>query len=127
MPFSNLNLYSTVSGFYQLDKNWGGTYQSNFDVGFKVFKYLWVESGMMIGNSFLYSRNLGRELNNSFIIPSKSFYGSLVIPAKKFFLRVGGHYSEINNYSWDLVNYTKTSKLVLNAFGVNATLTIKFQ
>lgn len=126
-PFSNLNLYSTVSGFYQLDKNWGDTYQSNFDVGFKVFKYLWVESGMMIGNSFLYSRNFGTELNNSFIIPSKSFYGSLVIPAKKFFLRVGGHYSEINNYSWDLVNYTKTSKLVLNAFGINATLTIKFQ
>ncbi len=127
LPFSNLNLYSTVSGFYQLDKNWGGTYQSNFDIGFKVFKYLWVESGMMIGNSFLYSRNFGTELNNSFIIPSKSFYGSLVIPAKKFSLRVGGHYSEINNYSWDLENYTKTSKLVLNAFGVNATLTIKFQ
>jgi len=127
LPFSNLNLYSTVSGFYQLDKNWGGTYQSNFDVGFKVFKYLWFESGMMIGNSFLYSRNFGTELNNSFIIPSKSLYGSIVIPAKKFYLRVGGHYSEINNYSWDLENYTKTSKLVLNAFGVNATLTIKFQ
>lgn len=127
LPFSNLNLYSRVSGFYQMDKNWGGTYQSNFDVGFKAFKYVWIESGMKIGNSFLYSRNFGTELNNSFIIPSTSFYGSLVIPAKKFSLKVGGHYSEISNYSWDFGNYTKTEKVVLNSFGVDVTLTIKFQ
>lgn len=127
LPFSNLNLYSTISGFYQIDKNWGNSYQANFDVGFKVFKYLWLESGAMVGNSFLYSRSLGTVLNNSFIIPATNFYGTIIIPARKFSLRIGGNYSSIYNYSWDLVNYTKTSKLVLDSFGVNATLTIKFQ
>ncbi|MEW5846459.1 MAG: hypothetical protein AB1777_09385 [Bacteroidota bacterium] len=127
LPFSNLNFYSTLSGFYQVDENWGSTYQSNFDVGFKVFKYLWFESGVMVGNSFLYSRNQGVMLNNSFIIPAKSFYGTLIIPTRKFSIKINANYSEINNYSWDFVNYIKTAKVVLNSFGINTTLTIKFQ
>lgn len=126
-PFSNLNLYSTLSGLYQYDENWGNTYQVNFDLGFKVFKYLWVESGAMAGNSFLYSRSFGSVLNNSFIIPATNIYGSLIIPTRKFSIRFGGNYSVINNYSWDLDNYIKTSKIELNSFGVNASLTIKIQ
>lgn len=126
-PFSNLNLYSTLSGLYQYDENWGNTYQLNLDLGFKVFKYLWVESGAMVGNSFLYSRSFGSVLNNSFIIPATNIYGAVLIPAPKFSIRLGGNYSVVNNYSWDLENYIKTSKVVLNSFGANALLTIKIQ
>ncbi len=126
-PFSNLNLYSTLSGLYQYDDSWGNTYQLNLDLGFKVFKYLWVESGAMAGNSFLYSRSFGSVLNNSFIIPATNIYGSVIIPTRKISIRLGGSYSVINNYSWDLESNIKTSKIVLNSFGVNASLTIKIQ
>lgn len=127
LPFSNLSLYSSISGYYQVDKNWGNTYQSSFELGFKVLKHLWFESGVRVGNSVLYSRNFGALLNNSFVMPSAMFYGNLVIPTSRFTLRIAGVYSKIDNYSWDLVNYTKTSKVELNSYGINASLTIKFQ
>ena len=126
LPFGNLNLYTTVSGMFQHDKNWGNTYQSNVEIGSKVFKYLWVEAGLLKGNSFLYSRYQGSFVNNSFLIPQSSYYGSFIIPIKKITLTVTGNYTNNVLYSWDTTDYTRTLKVEKSSVGINTLLTIKF-
>jgi hypothetical protein len=118
LPSGNLNLYFTSGGMYQFDKNWGPTYQINQEIGFKIFNSLWMESGIVLGNSFLYARNQGYIFNNSFQTPATTIYGSVIIlPGKKFSLTLTPFYSENQIYSWDLNAYTRTNKVTLNSFG----------
>lgn len=118
LPSGNLNLYLTSGGMYQSDKNWGETYQLSQEIGFKIFKSLWLESGIVKGNSFLYARIQGYMMNNSFQIPATIIYGNIIIlPEKQFSITVTPFYAENQSYSWDLNAYTRTDKLTLNSFG----------
>jgi hypothetical protein len=128
LPFGNLNLYLTSGGMYQTDQNWGDTYQVNQEVGLKIFDHLWVETGVIMGNSFLYARNQGLNLNNSFQIPSTTFYGNFIaILGNRLSLTLSPYYTENQIYSWDLNALTKTNKLVLNSYGGNIKLTFKIK
>jgi hypothetical protein len=123
LPSGNLNIYLTSGGMYQFDKNWGPTYQINQEIGFKVYKTIWLEPGIIYGNSFLYARNQGYVMNNSFQIPATTIYGNIIIlPGKKFSITVTPFYMKYDIYSWNLNAYTKTRKLSVNSFGG----TIKF-
>ena len=123
LPFGNLNVYATSGGMFQADKNWGPTYQANQELGFRITRFLWLESGIINGNSFLYTRNQGYVMNNSFQIPSTTIYGNIIfLPGKKFSITVTPFFTKIDTYSWNLAAYTKTNKVSLNSFGG----TIKF-
>jgi hypothetical protein len=126
LPFGNLNLYLTSGWMVQTDKNWGGTYQINGEIGLKVFKVLWLESGIVKGNSFLYSRNQGYLLNNSFQIPATTIYSNIIIlPGKKFNITLTPFYCKNQIYSWDLNSYFRTNKLTINSFGCSIKLNYK--
>lgn len=126
LPFGNLNLYFTSGVMYQTDKNWGNTYQVNQDIGFKVFKQLWLESGISTGNSFLYARNQGFTMNNSFQIPSLSIYSNLIVLlGNRVSITLTPYYTQNTLYSWDLNSYIKTDKLTIDSFGGLIKLTIK--
>jgi len=126
LPSGNLNLYLTSGWMGQTDNNWGGTYQASQEVGFKILKFLWMESGLVMGNSFLYARNQGYIMNNSFQIPALTIYSNLLmLPWKHFNLSLTPYYSQINLYSWDLNAYTRTNKLTNNTFGGSIKLTYK--
>ena len=126
LPLGNLNLYFTSGWMGQTDKNWGGTYQVNQEIGFKIFKALWMEAGIVSGNSFLYARNQGYLINNSFLIPATTLYGNLIIlPAKRFSIVLTPVYSENENYSWDLNTYSRGNKLIVNSFGGSIKLIYK--
>ncbi len=126
LPSGNLNLYLTSGWMGQNDINWGGTYQVSQEVGFKILKSLWMENGVVIGNSFLYARNQGYMINNSFQIPALTIYSNLIILAWKHFnLSVTPYYSQTNVYSWDLSAYARTNKLTNNAFGGSIKLIFK--
>jgi hypothetical protein len=127
LPFGNLNLYLTSGGMYQTDNNWGGTYQINQEIGFRVFKPLWIEAGIINGNAFLYAREMGYIMNNSFLIPSITIYANFVIlPGKKLSVTISPYYSGIQNYSWNLNNNTRSNMLNLNSFGVGVKLIYKY-
>jgi hypothetical protein len=126
LPFGNLNLYFTTGAMLQTDNNWGNTYQVNQDIGFKVFKHLWFESGIASGNSFLYARNQGLSINNSFQIPSISIYSNLIVLlGNRVNLTLTPYYTQNTLYSWDLISHVKTDKLTLDSFGGSIKLTIK--
>lgn len=126
LPFGNLNLYTTTSGMYQNDKNWGATYLFSQDIGVKAFKYLWIEAGVMSGNSFLYSRNQGATINNSFLIPALSVYGNaIVMLGNHFSITLTPSFSKNTLYSWDTTNYTQSNKVNSNSTGFSFTLTYK--
>lgn len=126
LPFGNLNFYTTTSGMFQNDKNWGTTYQIGQDIGFKAFKFLWIETGVTSGNSFLYSRNQGAIINNSFLIPSLSIYGNaIVMLGNHFSLSITPSYSKNTLYSWDTTNYTRSNKVNSTSTGFSFTLTYK--
>lgn len=126
LPFGNLNLYFTSGAMYQTDKNWGNTYQVNQDIGFKVFKHLWLESGISSGNSFLYARNQGFTMNNSFQIPSLSIYSNLIVLlGNRVSITLTPYYTQNTLYSWDLTSHVKSDKLTLDSFGGLIKLTIK--
>jgi hypothetical protein len=126
LPFGNLNLYLTSGWMGQTDKNWGGTYQINGEIGLKVFKFLWLESGIVKGNSFLYSRNQGYLINNSFQIPATTIYSNLILlPGKKINITLSPFYCKNNTFSWDLNSYSRTNKLTINSFGCSIKLTYK--
>jgi hypothetical protein len=128
LPAGNLNLYLTSGWMGQSDNNWGGTYQVSGEIGLKIFKSLWLESGLVKGNSFLYARNLGSMINNSFQIPATTIYSNLIIlPGKRFNLTITPFYSENNIYSWDLFAYSRTNKLIINSFGGLVKLTYKYR
>ncbi|MBA4322725.1 MAG: hypothetical protein C0408_07905, partial [Odoribacter sp.] len=126
LPAGNMNLYLTSGWMGQSDKNWGGTYQINQEIGFRVFKFLWLESGIVSGNSFLYARNYGYSMNNSFQIPATQIYGNIIVlPGKHFKIIITPFYSENQVYSWDLKTFTRTNKLILNSFGGSIKLIYK--
>lgn len=126
LPFGNLNFYTTTSGMFQNDKNWGTTYQIGQDIGFKAFKFLWIEAGVTSGNSFLYSRNQGAIINNSFLIPSLSLYGNAILMlGNHFSLSITPSYSKNTLYSWDTTNYIRSNKVNSTSTGFSFTLTYK--
>jgi hypothetical protein len=118
LPFGNLRLYLTSGWMGQTDKNWGGTYQINEEIGLRVFKFLWLESGIVKGNSFLYARNQGYIMNNSFQIPATTMYSNIILmPGKKLCVTISPFFTRNNIYSWDLNSYQRTNKLIINSFG----------
>jgi len=128
LPFGNLNLYLTSGGMYQSDNNWGGTYQMSQELGFKALKFLWVESGVIKGNSFLYARNQGLIINNSYLIPATSIYGNLIfIVGQHFNITASAYFSKNETYSWDLTSHTRTDLQLLNSYGGKITLTYKIK
>jgi len=85
-----------------------------------------MESGVIEGNSFLYGRNQGFMLNNSFQIPATTIYSNIIIlPWKHFRILLTPYYVGNDVYSWDLINYTRTSKLNINTFGGSIKLIYK--
>ena len=128
LPGGNLNLYLTSGWMGQSDNNWGGTYQLSEEIGVKLLKSLWMESGLVKGNSFLYASNLGSMINNSFQIPATTIYTNLIVlPGKRLKLTITPYYSENNVYSWDLAAYSRTDKQILNSFGGLIKLTYKYR
>lgn len=126
LPLGNLNLYTTTSGMYQNDKNWGTSYQLNQDFGFKVSGFLWLEAGVMSGNSFLYARNQAAIMNNSFLIPSISFYGNaIVLLGKHLNLSLTPSFSKNTLYSWNTTTFSRSNKISSNATGFSFTITYK--
>lgn len=124
LPYGNLNLYLTSGVMYQTDINWGNTYQFSEEAGFRITRSLWLESGIVTGNSFLYARNQGSIMNNSFLIPSVTFYGSIIIcPSKKYMISISPYFSKNQNYSWNLNEYTRSNELQPRSFGVTIKLT----
>jgi hypothetical protein len=119
LPSTNLDLYFTTGGMLQNDSNWGNTFQINEEVGIKLSGKIWIETGLMAGNSFHYVRNEGILMNNSFIIPSTTVYCNLILmPWKKLTLNISPSYSRITNYSWNLSSLYRDYKLDLNSFGI---------
>ena len=126
LPFGNLNLYLTSGGMFQSDKNWGTSYQLNQEVGFKIAKWLWMETGFGKGNSFLYTRYEGSLMNNSFLIPATSAYSNIIVlPGNRFSITLTPFYARNEIYSWDLSNYTRTDKQIINSFGGSLKLIYK--
>jgi hypothetical protein len=128
LPSGNLNLYFTSGWMGQTDRNWGGTYQINQEIGFKINKLFWIESGIAKGNSFLYARNQGFVLNNSMMIPATTIYANIILlPGKHFRITLIPLYSENQFYSWNLNAYTRTNKLINNSFGGSIKITYKIR
>jgi hypothetical protein len=128
LPFGNLNLYLTSGVMYQNDNEWGATYQINQEIGFKTLKFLWLESGIVKGNSFLYARNQGLIMNNSYQIPTINMYENLIfLLGHHFDLTATAYYIKNNMYSWDLNTFNRTSKQLVNSFGGSIKLTYKFK
>lgn len=128
LPSGNLNLYLTTGWMGQSDSNWGGTYQVNQEIGLKILKSVWLESGVVKGSSFLYARYLGSVINNSFQIPVTTIYSNLILlPGKHIKLTFTPYFSENNIYSWDLAAYSRTNKLIINSFGGLIKLTYKYR
>jgi hypothetical protein len=128
LPSGNLNLYFTSGWMGQQDVNWGGTYQVSEEIGLKILKSLWLETGLISGNSFLYARNVGSLINNSFQIPKTTIYSNLIIlPGRHLKLTITPFYCENNIYSWDLTAYTRTNKLIINSFGGLIKITYKYR
>jgi hypothetical protein len=119
LPYSNLNFYLTSGGMYQTDNRWGNTYQVSEEAGLKITGSVWLESGIVIGNSFLYARNQGYLMNNSLMVPATTIYANLTIyPGKKIKITFSPFYSKNNNYSWNLNDYTRSNELNPRSFGV---------
>ena len=128
LPFGNLNLYLTSGWMGQTDTNWGGTYQVNEEIGLKVFKFLWLESGIIKGTSFLYARNQGSFMNNSFQIPATTIYGNFVIlPGNHFVITITPLYIQNFLYSQDLTAYTMTDKQTSFSSGGTIKITYKIK
>jgi len=127
LPSGNLNLYLTSGWMGQNDINWGGTFQISQEIGLKIFKSLWIESGLVKGNSFLYTRNFGSMINNSFQIPLTTIYTNLIVLAGRHLkFSIMPFYSKNNIYSWDLTTYSRTDKLIINSLGGLVKLTYKY-
>ena len=124
LPKGNLNLYFTAAGMFQSDKNWGNTYQANGEAGFRVLKNLWMEAGYVNGNSFLYTRNQGFILNNSFQIPGNYAYTNIILlPSGKITLAITPFYAQYRNYLWNLGTFTKSAEKNPISFGLGIKLT----
>jgi hypothetical protein len=85
-----------------------------------------MESGIIKGNSFLYARNQGYLMNNSFLIPTTTIYSNIIIlPGKQLSITITPFLSENNIYSWDLKAYKRIDKLTLQSFGSSIKITYK--
>lgn len=125
-PTGNLNLYITSSGMLQNDNKWGKTYQLNQDIGFKVTNFLWVESGVSKGNSFLNSRNRAFFVNNSYTVGNKSAYINLIFLLGKYAnISLTTFYNNTYSYSWNFENFTRTNLQPADSYGAILSLTIK--
>ena len=123
LPSGNLNFYLTSGGMIQTDMNWGNTYQVNEEIGIRIFNSVWLESGIVFGNSFLYTRNQGYLMNNSFLIPSTTLYCNIIVsPGKRYEVTLSPFYSENKNYSWDLNVYNRTNELNPRSYGLSVKL-----
>jgi hypothetical protein len=123
LPSGNLNLYLTSGGMLQNDKNWGTTWQVNEELGLKLFRYIWLESGIIFGNSFLYARNQGYFINNSYLIPQTTIYCNLIVaPGKRYIVTLSPYFCENKNYSWDLSVYNRTDELNPKSYGISIKL-----
>ena len=128
LPYGNLNLYLTSGVMYQTDNDWGGTYQINEEIGLKLRKFLWLETGIVEGNSFLYVRNQGALMNNSFQIPATTIYGNFIIlPGSRFVLMIAPFFSQNYLYSWYLNTYTRGDRLISNSAGATIKITYKIK
>ena len=128
LPAGNMNLYLTSGFMNQNDNKWGATYQVSQEIGLKIFKSMWLESGLIKGNSFLYGRNQGSMINNSYLIPETTIYGNVIIlPGRHLKLTLMPFYSENQGYSWDLNAFTRTNKIKINSFGGLIKLTYKYR
>ena len=126
LPLGNLKLYMTIGGMYQTDAHWGDTYQYNGEVGIKIFKSLWFESGIIRGNSFLYARNQGYSVNNSYLIPANVIYCNfIVLPGKHLGVTLTPYFADNQSYSWNLNSYYKINKITDSSFGCALKLTYK--
>jgi hypothetical protein len=117
LPQGNLNLYLTTGGMFQYDINWGSSFQADQEIGYRISKNLWCETGVILGNSFLYTRNQGYSMNNSFQIPSDVIYTNIIIPLKKITITLSPYFAQYQNYSWNLSSYTRTNHSTINSFG----------
>jgi hypothetical protein len=118
LPSGNLNLYLTTGWMGQSDKNWNGTYQINQELGFRVLKFLWLETGIIRGNSFLYARNQGYIMHNSLQIPSTTIYGNIIMLAGRHFsISLTPFFTENLLFSWDFKTFRRTDKVNVNSFG----------
>lgn len=128
LPYSNLNLYLTTGAMYQTDNIWGGTYQINEEIGLRVCKFLWLEAGIIQGNSFLYARNQGSFMNNSLQIPATTIYGNFIIlTGNHLIFTMTPFFAHNDIYSWNLNDYTRTDKLTSNSSGISIKITYKFK
>lgn len=126
LPFSNLNFYTTTGGMCQYDKDWGNTYQFNQEVGFKVLKFLWMEQGIIIGDSFLYGRSGGYFINNSFHIPALTVYNNIIVlTGRDIKFTVTPVFTKYDDYSWDMDSHSRSSKTTVNSFGCSLKITYK--
>jgi hypothetical protein len=127
LPMGNLNLYLTSGGMIQTDNIWGNTYQFNEELGFSITRFLWFESGIVFGNSFLYSRNQGFIMNNSYLIPATSVYCNIIaLAGKRIRIKLSPFYSENWNYSWDFSVYKRTNRLEPKSNGIAIKLNYNF-
>jgi len=117
LPQGNLNFYLTAGGMFQYDMNWGSSYQLNQEAGYRITDNLWSETGIIMGNSFLYARNQGYTINNSFLIPSLTVYNNIIVPLKKIRLTLSPYFARYQNYSWNISSYTRTNHATINSFG----------
>jgi hypothetical protein len=123
LPSGNLNLYMTSGGMLQSDRNWGNTYQINEELGFKLYRNIWIESGIIFGNSFLYARNQGYFINNSYLIPHTTIYCNIIVsPGKRYMVTLSPYFCVNKNYSWDLNVYTRTNELNPKSYGISVKL-----
>jgi hypothetical protein len=128
LPSGNLNFYSTTGAMYQADNIWGSTYQVNEEIGLKIYRFLWLEAGLIKGNSFLYARNQGSFINNSLQEPAITIYGNIIIlSGNHLTFTVTPFYVQNYIYSWNLTTYTRSDKLVSNLSGASIKITYKFK
>jgi hypothetical protein len=127
LPHGNLNFYLTTGGMFQYDKNWGASFQADQEIGYRIVKNLWGETGLVVGNSFLYSRNQGYSMNNSFQIPSVVIYTNMILPLKKLTMTLSPYFAQYQNYSWNLTNYSRTNHSTVNSIGVSLKLNYNYK
>lgn len=128
LPTGNLNLYFTSGAMIQNDKYWGLTYQVNQVIGFRLADFLWVETGVMKGNSFLNVRNNGYSVNNSYQIPSLTAHGNLILfPLNKINLTLTPYFNNFDVYSWDFTSISRTGRVNIDSYGCAFKLSFKIR
>jgi len=80
------------------------------------------------GNAFLYARNQGLTMNNSFQMPVTTAYGNIIVLlGKHVSVNLSSYYIENNLYLWNFDTYSKTNRQAVDAFGCSFKLTYKIR